>query len=207
MKPSELAGISAYRFVEKLFADHLDMQFADLRVLLQLPSGPFTAGCGFAAAAVLTNLLGGLSVVLYDRPGFPPPEDRKGRTTRYKALIKDHFPVGAFEPSPDVCADVIYSWSRNQLAHALGLRFAKDNDPKIRLWKRPLQPHEIDELERSSSRPTWLGRTVHLVRPEEYRLSVPALYWGTWRVLERLVGDKAHMMRVEADMQAKKWAP
>jgi hypothetical protein len=50
--------------VQQFLSELIDMQFADLRVLLRLPDPNLAPniGCNFTAAAMMTNLISGFSI-------------------------------------------------------------------------------------------------------------------------------------------------
>src|SRR5438876_3449313 len=159
MNPSEILGLANYPTVKQLFEHHIDMQFADLRVMLRLPLPPeMPVGCNFAAATLIMNLLGGASVVLFnDRsPGMPAPTSPHKRGARLRHLIDAHLPHdAAHEPPKPVVADVLYKFARNSLVHVLGLRQPR-LEPSISIAKLALDALEIELLERHESRPDFL---------------------------------------------------
>ena len=210
INPSQLPGLAAYPAVQRMFREHLDMQFEDLRAMLQLPVRGMRSGCNFAAAATLTNLIGGFSVVLYDdpHPGMPPATAPHHRGDRFVHLLMDHFPHdAAIEPAQATMVDVIYRFARNSLTHALGLR-KPGVEPEINIVKRPLTPADIARLETSQIRPVGLvGAVVHQRGARAYDLSVIGLYWGTFRLLDALIANPRHMNFAERELQRGTWVP
>ena len=68
MLPSQYPEVQGYPNLQRLLQAQVDMQFADIRLLLRLPiprSG-LEAGCNFACAAVLFNTIAGASVCFYE---------------------------------------------------------------------------------------------------------------------------------------------
>src|SRR4051812_37463160 len=105
--------------LRRLCRDHFDMQIEDVRVLLRMPKAGYPAGCNFAAAAVLFNLIGGASVCFYDTsPQALATAGDRGK--RFKDMLIAFFPWPAGISAKDG-ADVFYKYARNPLAHALGL--------------------------------------------------------------------------------------
>jgi hypothetical protein len=211
VNPSEIPGLDAYPMVKQMFEQHLDMQFSDLRTMLQLPIPPeLPGGCNFAGAAVLMNVIGGCSVVLYNDPypGMPAATVPQRRGDRFCHLVSDYLPHDpALEPPKARTVEVLYSFARNSLTHALGLR-QPAREPVLSIAKARLTPVEIELLEREQQRPRFLrDPIVREPTAGSYELSVAALYWGTYRVLEALVGEPAHMRHAEQELQRGTWTP
>lgn len=177
--------------------------------MLRLPRPDLIGGCNFAAAGVLTNLIGGFSVVLYDDPDptMPPATQRARRGDRFRHLILAHFPHDPMlEPAKADFADVIYTFARNSLTHVLGLRQPAEHE--ITIAKRLVTDQEIETLERSAARPAGLvGAVVAQRGPGAFELSVLGLYWGTFRLLEALVTSNRHMAFAERELQQGTWIP
>src|SRR2546422_7727462 len=107
VKPSEIAGLAAYPAALQLFRDHIDMQFADIRVMMQFPMKPdFPEGFNLAAASRLMEMVSGLSVVLYNDPDpkMPPATSPEQRGRRFQHLLTDCWP---HDPTVDPPKDVI----------------------------------------------------------------------------------------------------
>ena len=198
MQVSGLVDARRFPSVAQFLERQVEMQFADLRVLLQLPLGNFKAGCNFAACAVLLNLLSGFSVCLFDA-SVEALASQKGRGRRFKDLLVQTYPWNA-EPWPSrECSKWLYEMARNPLAHSLGIQVTT-----VPEWngiaKRPLTVGEVATLETSDQRPSWLGPTL-FQRPVNGDigtfLSIPGLYWGTWRVLGKLCTDSDQMTGAE----------
>jgi len=116
MLPSQIPEFKAYPAVNVFVRDHLAMQFDDVRGMMKLPlpGVGIRAGCNFAAAAILCNLISGISVVLYT------PRDPNARSgKKFRELLKEFYP---WELSEDMAekTKVIYDIVRNPLAHSLG---------------------------------------------------------------------------------------
>lgn len=154
------------------------------------------------------ELIAGFSVVLYDDPdpNMPPATEPTKRGERFKHLLRDCLPHDpAIEPPQQTFIGVLYRFARNPLTHALGLR--QPTEPEIFIAKKALTPQQIEELEASQRRPGWVGPTLAQTGPNEYRLSVPALYWGTFRLLECLMGNPAHAAYAEQEFLRQTWVP
>jgi len=169
------------------------MQVEDVRVLLRMPKAGYPAGCNFAAAAVLFNLIAGTSVCFYN--ASPQALATSGdRGKRFKDMLIAYFPwpqaIAAKEG-----ADAFYKYARNPLAHALGLDVPKA--PEIGVNKGPLSERKILELEDAATLPTWAPPALRRQGPE-YEIGVAGLYWGYHRVLHALFADQTHSRGAEA---------
>jgi hypothetical protein len=62
--PSNYPEAQGLGNVQQFLREQVDMQFADVRVLLRLPQETIdpTVGCNFTAAAVILNQISGLSI-------------------------------------------------------------------------------------------------------------------------------------------------
>jgi len=111
MLPSHFAEIKGYQHVYNFITKHLDMQFNDVRGMMKLPCPEFgiDAGCNFAAAAALCNLISGVSVVLYT-----PKEPNSGSGKKFKELLCEFYPWDSRENKEEK-AKVIYDLIRNPL--------------------------------------------------------------------------------------------
>jgi hypothetical protein len=96
--------------VKRFIRDHLDMQFEDVHSMMTLPN------CNFASAAVLLNLVSGISTILYEQTG--------GSRQRFKNLLRDFYPWDlqpATTATETTSISCLYDVIRNPLAHALGV--------------------------------------------------------------------------------------
>ncbi len=89
MLASQFPEFKAYPAVHGFITNHLDMQFNDVRAMMRLPLPTVTisAGCNFAAAAALSNLISGISVVLYTSK-----DPRSGSGAKFKELLRQFYP-------------------------------------------------------------------------------------------------------------------
>ena len=72
MLVSQLAPAHGYSHVQSFLVQLLDMQFSDVRAMLQLPRPDIgiTPGCNFAIVSSLCNLISGISTTIYKPPGL-----------------------------------------------------------------------------------------------------------------------------------------
>jgi hypothetical protein len=204
MVPSEFPEIHGYPELKRLLNHQVDMQFLDLRCLLELPRVQGEGGCNFAAATVLFNIIAGSSVCFYDAK----PEgltNRGDRGRRFIGILNDFYPWIGETIAKDVAISILYQSSRNPLAHSLGIDTPNANikAKQVFLMKWPLTADQIQELEDSANRPPWAkGTIVHIRRlqsgGEEVAISIPALYWGVHRMLHTVFADQAQVKNAEA---------
>src|SRR5437763_527004 len=122
MLVSQLAPAHAYPHVQGFLIALIDMQFSDVRAMLQLPRPDvgITPGCNFAITSTLCNLLSGFSTTVY-KPAALLHENhsRYGSGPAFQDLVRDFFPY-----TPPGAADFPHELSqlcRNPLAHSVGL--------------------------------------------------------------------------------------
>jgi len=202
--PSEFPEVQAYPQLKRLLAHQVDMQFVDLRSLLELPRVQRDGGCNFVTATVLFNIIAGSSVCFYDaRPEGLTTRGDRGR--RFVGILENFYPWAVESISKDVAVSILYQSARNPLAHSLGIDIPDANTKakQILLKKWALTTKQILELEDSINRPTWAGGTIIHIKPlrgggEEVAISIPALYWGVHRMLHALFTDPVQVQQAEA---------
>jgi hypothetical protein len=114
------------------------MQYGDVRAMLRLPILAATPeetienACNFVAAAALSNLVSGISVVFYNRTGrlpqgSPQPRDRG---QRFQGLLRafSRVVVMAIDPDDAAPAGLVETMFRN-LGLTLRTHFATLNRP------------------------------------------------------------------------------
>ena len=169
-----------------MLRDHLDMQIQDIRVLLRLPRSELPAGCNFAAAALMFNLIAGASVCFYkanqNTLKNPPPAGK-----HFRGILEDYFPWPAETLGRTTGARVLYKYSRNPLAHNLGL--GPEKDPDLYVSKTRLGPQRIERLEDATERPQWAAQSL-TPHGTDYVLAISGLYWGVHRMLHAVLSDE-----------------
>jgi hypothetical protein len=169
------------------------MQVADLRVLLRLPTSRLAAGCNFTTAAMLFNLIAGASVCLYGASEktlkTPPPAG-----AQFRGILENFYPWSTELVDAKTGAKVIYKYSRNPLAHNLGL--GPEKDPDIEIAKSRLGPQRIAALEDSATRPTWAAPGL-TPQGADYVLDIAGLYWGIHRMLHAILADETQRRGAE----------
>jgi hypothetical protein len=198
MLPSTFPELAKYPAVDRFFQKHLDMQFNDVRTMMKLPRPRqgLPAGCNFAAAATLANLIGGFAEVLFAAP--PSMDGARQSGERLQAVIKQFYPWQSGERRK-VKAKVLYYFVRNPLVHNLGTKDRRrptQKMPSVLIGKRPLTERQLVQLERAEVAPAWVGTAVRR-RGRRWIISVPALYWGTFHLLRRLTEKPKHMKHAQ----------
>jgi len=205
--PSELPG-SDYPVLTEFLRRQVDMQFADLRLLLRLPVPELEphVGCNLTAASMMLNVISGFSRWFYrtERAAkIMEKETKKGHALsaeRFKGFVEEYWPQEATGPSAAEVAKRLYE-VRNSLAHDLGAR-----DPErpgeaqhITLSKGAMSLDDVvTGLERGLGYPFTVPvievegttRTVHLA----------VVYWALHRMLRRAIDEKAE--QIEAAVAA-----
>lgn len=203
MLPSEFQEIQAYPRLKQLLTHQIDMQFVDLRCLMELPRVEGESGCNFAAATMLFNIIAGSSVCFYDAQprGLTNRSDR-GR--RFVGILNDFYPWIDETIAKDNAVSILYQSARNPLAHSLGIDtpVANIKAKQVFLKKWRLTADQIKELEDSNNRPLWAERTIVDIKRlqsggEEVTISIPALYWGVHRMLHNLFADQNQVKNAE----------
>jgi len=198
VRPSGLPEIQDYPYIVSFLVNQVDMLFSDLRCLLLFPCVVLDTGFNLTAASLLFNILAGISVCFHN-PSLPALTDHRShpRGTKFKELLEEYYPWEGEPLAPAEAIDVLYAKARNPLAHSLGLDSPTSHDPsKVYIGKHFLTEEEIMRLESSQQRPKGLRPTVYK-QNSDFVISVPTLYWGTWRLLQKLFRDKDQMKRAE----------
>jgi len=198
VRPSGLPEVQDYPHLVHFLVNQVDMLFSDLRCLLLFPCAVLDTGFNFTAASLLFNILAGISVCLHN-PSVRALKDHKShpRGPKFKQLLTNYYPWGGEPLALAEAIDVLYAKARNPLAHSLGLDSPTSHDPsEVYIGKHFLTEDEIIQLENSEQRPQGLRPTVDK-QNANYVISVPTLYWGTWRLLQSLFRDKEQMKRAE----------
>lgn len=208
VKPSLYPEIRGVEFISlrRLFRDHLDMQFEDVRTMLRLPKAAVgDAGCNFATAGVILNLISGISVCVYQARASVPAkgkskakpssiEERGTSGRRFKGVLRNYFPWDRDTIGKNSGPELLYDLGRNPLAHALGL--AVPGAPNVAVLKGPLSQRKIQELE-NRVRPRWVDPPLCAVAGG-YHLDVAGMYWGTHRMLHNVLADRKHALGAES---------
>jgi hypothetical protein len=198
MRLTEIPEFAPYPRVSEFVRDRLEMQLGDVRVMMTL------AGLNFASVATLCNIVSGVSVSL-----CKPKRKKKIRKKKKEELRSgDHFHrllwnFYPWEPGERKVQKTkrIYSLVRNPLAHSLGEHDASEQEVVItktglKEAGKPLTDEELDELERSPSRPAWVRQGVYL-QGRCWHVSAEGFYRGVFHMIWNLAKDANQMRRAE----------
>lgn len=120
MLPSEFPEVQNCAHLQHLLLTKIDMQFKDLRAMLQLPTEELEAGCNFPAAITLLNIVGGVSVLFFNA-SLRDLRRQQDRHLRFDALLAGYYPWQQEEVGCEKFLDILWSYTRNPLTHALGV--------------------------------------------------------------------------------------
>lgn len=190
MLPSQFLEFRAYPAVDNFVTNHLTMQFDDVRGMMKLPisEAGIEAGCNFAAAATLCNLISGISVILYT-----PKNPKSGSGKKFKELLEEFYPWEPGEKRAEK-SKVIYDVVRNPLTHSLGV-LKKGSSPTT-IEKIALTEAQLQDIENSTARPTWVPLVV-TGSSAGYVIAVVGLYWGVFHLVRRLAQEAKQMEQAE----------
>jgi hypothetical protein len=161
---------------------------------LPLPDAGITAGCNFAAAHVLLNVLSGLSRLMGTTP--------KRSDVAFRTFVARWYPW-RLEPSRSGFrrkrgTEALYDSFRTGFAHDLGLLLETgtvDRRGQVRgkfriggrqlgVTKQPsLSTAVLNELDEVMVRPDWMGPTVSADGKVGLLVDAVALYWGVRRLV------------------------
>ena len=187
----EIPELQNYPHVFTFVRFPLSMQFADVRSMLRLPlpelgiiDSAGYGGCNFAVATVLCNIVSGISVTVFRPSSLRNNRSRSGRV--FRQLLENFYPWEQGDNGSEG-AGALYSYFRNPLTHALGVQHGQSYRIQIGKSPSPLQNNQIEEMEESSTRPSWLlpgisgsGTQWNLVAEGFYR-DVFHMFWNLAR--------------------------
>jgi len=205
----ELCTEQAPHSIRDFVRQHVDMQFADVHAMLRLPITTDTgleAGCNFAAVSTLCGLIAGASTLLYSQHG--------SNRERFRGVLNDYYPWGqqpAGGVSQEESVNALWADYRNPLAHAWAVS-TKETGPKanrriimdvnaklLGVVKRSLTEEAIEALEEPRGQPpAWLTPVVAQNAAGGRDVYPHSLYWGTRRLVEKLLADPERMQRTVA---------
>lgn len=199
--PSEYPEAQGLLNVQHFLREQVDMQFADIRVLLRLPQTELDphVGCNFTAAAAILSQISGFSIWFFHNSAAKRIEGRERNRNarapfsgpRFKSFVRSYYPRAIGEPTVATVANHLYD-CRNVLSHVLGvgevIRTQRPRQMDIVKPDPPLSEEDIVDLEIHASYPL-AGVPVERVGSRT-RLSVPGLYWALGYMLRAAITDQ-----------------
>jgi len=198
--PSQYDEAQALPAVARLLREQVDMQFADMRALLRLPSDEIAphVGCNFTAAAMIFNQVSGFSMWFFHNRQARRIEGResKGRGNpfsgqRFKSFVRAYYPRAIGEPRVDSIAVKLYD-ARNLLSHNLGVGDLKPGSRRREIAfakpDPPPEPADIVDLELHAVFPA-AGVPVRGAGLQTI-FNIPGLYWALGRMLRAALADQ-----------------
>lgn len=205
MKLSELPEVQPHPWLRLLLARQIDMQLADLQMLLRfpMPEHGLNAGCNLLTGATALNFISGVSVLFYEA-SIVDFRSQTRRGQRFLALLNEFYPFEEDDPDPGDAGDLLYYAARNPLVHTFGVgKDARDfpgaaEAPQraVMFEKAALAEGAIGQLLESRSRPAGFPATIR-AEPSEWVISVITLTWGVGEMLRRLFNDEGQVTRAE----------
>ena len=181
--------------LEKIVREQLDPLLTDVHAMLRLPikgEHGLEAGCNLSAALVLLEVVGGVSVEVYDSE----LDKRNQSGERFKRVLQYHFPWKCERKLPGAitdreAAEQLYKAFRNPLVHRLGTYDGGVYLGKLKVAKEPLLDQQIEAIEKSETRPeNWTRPTLATdAEGTKMVLTVKYLYWGIRRMIYTLLEE------------------
>jgi hypothetical protein len=199
--PSHYPEAQGLPNVQQFLREQIDMQFADIRVLLRLPQAALDpdVGCNFTTAAAILNQISGFSIWFFHNAAAKRIETRERRAkakapfsgARFKSFVRSYYPRRAGEPTARTIANHLYD-TRNVLSHLLGVgdvvRTTRARRVDIVKPDPPLDEQDVVDLETHAAFPL-AGVPVQRVGMRT-RIYVPGLYWALCYMLRAALADQ-----------------
>jgi len=209
--PSQFPEVAGQSGLRDFLADHIDMQFEDVRAVLRLPQAQAlgtTGGGNFLAASALTAIICGASTLFYDAGPHAFQYPYRSQQRFLDVLGYMPWDANASGIQRGAGSKRLWQFARNPLTHAFGVSYrpgkATGHVPNNLQWslaivKRGYSVPEIGKLEQCVGRPAFVGVPLRKVasRPDDFVLDVGGLYWAVHRMLHTLFADKTQASRAE----------
>jgi hypothetical protein len=203
MLVSQLAPARGYPHVKGFLEQVIDMQFNDVRAMLQLPRPDIgiRPGCNFAIVSSLCNLISGVSTTIFKPSDLLHKVRSKYRSGRaFRELVADFFPYTP--PGANDFPRELYNLCRNPMVHSVGVRdaaspvvyFTRIHDPAHQ--DRGWSDQELEDLERPD-RPFQLSAAGVVIDPQRWTLNCDSFYLDVIEMLRRLTSDAPQMQAAE----------
>ena len=203
MLVSQLASRTGYPRVQEFIVRVLDMQFADVRAMLQLPRPEIgiRPGCNFAIVSSLCNLISGISTTIFKPPRFIREQQSKcGAGEAFRGVVGSYFPYKP--PGTAKFPKLLYELCRNPLAHSAGL---SDTPKPVVTFARVFDAShpgvgwsdkELDDLE-VPEKSFGLPHSGIVADGERWTVHCDSFYLDVIEMLGRLSADSDQMRAAE----------
>jgi len=205
MKVSQLAPAIGYPGVQGFVEKVLDMQFDDVRAMLQLPRPDIgiKPGCNFALVSSLCNLISGISMTIFKPPGLLHEVKSSGNHSRraFRELVANFFPY--VPPGANDFPEELYQLCRNPMAHSVGVLngpaptvfYARilDESHDDRGWS----DDELENLERPDRPEFGFPVPGVVITGTQWTLHCDSFYLDVIELLRRLNADATQMTATE----------
>jgi len=204
MLVSELAPAIGYPHVHAFLVEVLDMQFSDVRAMLQLPHPEIgiKSACNFAIVSSLCNLISGISTTVYKpRNLLNEVASKCGSGRAFRELVRDYFPYAP--PGSVDFSEELYKLCRNPMAHSAGLI---DAPAPVVAFTRILHgvhddigwtDNELEDLERRDRPQFNLPHPGIVIDSARWTLHCDSFYFDVIEMLRRLNADATQMRAAE----------
>lgn len=204
MLVSQLAPAQDYPHVQGFLVAVIDMQFSDVRAMLQLPRPDIgiKPACNFAIISSLCNLISGISTTIYKPSRLLHEENSKcGSGCAFCALVRDFFPYNP--PGANDFPNQLYQLCRNPLAHSAGLMNAP---APVVFFTRVFDPdhpetgwsdQELEDLE-CPERPFHFPHPGIVIDHQQWTVHCDRFYLDVIDMLRRLTGNPTQMAATES---------
>lgn len=203
MLVSQLAPTVGFPCVQNFVSQVLDMQFADVRAMLQLPRPEvgITPACNFAIVSSLCNLISGISTTIF-KPAdlLHEVQSKCGSSRAFRSLVEGFFPYTP--PGSNRFPEQLYQLCRNPMAHSAGLMDA--SSPVVFFTRIFDSAHpnvgwsdeELEDIERPD-RPFSLPHPGIVVDPNRWTLHCDSFYMDVIDIMRRLDADPIQLRAAE----------
>jgi hypothetical protein len=197
LNPSELVD-DHHPALRRFLQRQVDMQVADLRLLMRLPVPELEpdVGCNLTLAAMLLNLISGFSVWFFetDEAATIRADERTGRPhskKRFLGFVTTYWPEIGPESNSAQAAERLYE-VRNSLIHDLGARNEPEQD-EARVVRLAKAPYSLDDIVTGFERNLAYPLTVPVIEEADGALTVhlAGLYWAIFWMLRTAISDEA----------------
>ncbi len=182
MDPYNIVEEQEYPRLHLFLKTSFQMLMSDIRGLLRLPYAHLKTGCNLALASQLFSLIGGISVCLYNASyeDFILGNPRRSGA-KFKGVLKDYYPWEYEQLAKEDAVVILYDSTRNPIEHCLGL-YRPHECNRSQIGKGRLTPKQIEEIESSEARPSWLPPAITLSQSGFFRYDGHQIKFDFYRI-------------------------